>query len=79
MIIKTLKQAIDLAVGDGIKGEVTADFTIEVEDKPWRVYTAAIGDSDILCYCEEGTASFVVDSYHDRHVTELFDWSTNDE
>lgn len=75
MKILSLKQAVDLSIDGKTTGEKNARFEIEVEGKTWSVYTVSISHRDILCYCNQGCATFLVDSYGDRNVAELFDWS----
>jgi len=73
--ITSLKQAIDISVGTNGFGERNAQFDIEVENETWTCYAVAISHRDILCYCDQGTATLLVDSYGERHLAELFDWN----
>jgi len=72
--ITSLDQAIKKALDHKSHGESSADFKIEVDGELWSCYTAAIVHRDILLYCNEGTATFLVDSYGEKNVVELFDW-----
>ena len=76
--ITSLKQAVEISVGKKGFGERAAQFDIEVDNKTWTVYTVSISNRDVLCYCDQGTATFLVDSYGSRHAAELFDWSENE-
>lgn len=78
MIVTKLKQAVDLSLDGKTEGEIDADFIIDVDGMTWNVYTVSISHRDILCYCDKGTATFLVDSYGDRHVPELFGWCLDD-
>ena len=60
---------------DGV--HFTAEFDIEVDGKTWNVNTVSISHRDILAYCKQGTATFLVDSCGDRNIAELFDWETD--
>lgn len=73
--ITELNQAIELSVSSKRIGEQDAGFKIEVDGQTWDCYTVSISHRDVLCYCEQGTATFLVDSYGDRNVAELFDWN----
>lgn len=73
--LKSLKQAIDLSLKGGQVGEVDCNFKIGVEGETWTVYTVSIAYRDIFCYADKGTATFLIDSYGDRHMAELFDWN----
>jgi hypothetical protein len=75
--ITSLNQAIDLAVRRQEHRQVDAKLSIEVNGEAWTCYTVSISYRDILCYCDQGTATLLIDSYGDRHVAELFDWETN--
>lgn len=75
MKITTLQQAIESSLNPKLFGqEIDADLNIEIEDQIWKVYTVAISHRDILCYCDNGTATFLVDSNGDKHTAELFDY-----
>jgi hypothetical protein len=73
--ITKLKEAVEISVGKTGFGERMAQFDIDVEGKTWNCYAVSISHRDILCYCDQGIATFLVDSYGERHVPELFDWS----
>lgn len=73
-MIKELSQCKTEALKAKKTRELLADFKIEVEGKFWTCYTVAVSYRELTCYCNEGTATYFVDSYGDRHVMELFDW-----
>ena len=74
----SFNQAIEHAVGTKVRGELDAQFKIEVEGETWTCYTVTIADRDILCFCDQGHASFLVDSYGQKHVAELWEWERTD-
>ena len=79
--IKSLEECVQLAVSDDIKNnwqDRGADFKIVIEDKDWTVYAVYISYRDILCSCEEGTVTYLVDTYGDRHVPVLHDWERDE-
>lgn len=76
--ITSLAQAVDLSLDGNTFGEIDAQFEVEVEGKAWSCYTVSISHRDILCYCEEGTATFLVDSYGGQNRAELFDWEQDE-
>ena len=65
---------IDLSVKADQSSEVEVDLKIEVDGQVWTAYSASVSYRDILFYCDKGVATYLVDSYGDRHVAELFDW-----
>ena len=76
--IKRLLDAINLSVDGKTSGEINADFKIGVDGETWKCYTVAISYRDVLCYCDKGTATYVVDSYGDLNTHELFDWAKDE-
>lgn len=58
----------------GASYALECDFEIEVNGEQWHVYDSSVSHRDILLYCDQGTVTFLVDSYGNRHVTELFTW-----
>lgn len=64
---------IDTAVNSSEQREFDVNLSITVEGETWKAYTAYVSHRDILLLCDKGTATFVVDSYGDRHTAELFD------
>ena len=77
--IKTLKECIDLSLKAKSNKEHDADMIVEVNNQHWHCYTVALSRREFTLYCDEGTASFVVDSYGDRHSCELVDWEIDEE
>lgn len=51
---------------------------LQVDGETWEAYGAEVCDRDILFFCKQGTATYLVDTYGDRHTTELFDWTKDD-
>lgn len=74
MMIKTLKEASKVSLAVHESKEYEANFTIEVENETWNCYAVSISYRDILCYCNEGSATFLVDTWGNRDFIELFDW-----
>ena len=72
--INALKQAVELSISGKNCRELNAKFKIQVKNKNWNCYAVSIAHRDVLCFCDQGAATFLVDSYSDRNVAELFDW-----
>ena len=66
---------IDTSVNSSEQREFDVNLSITVEGETWKAYTAYVSHRDILLSCDKGTATYVVDSYGDRHTAELFDWN----
>lgn len=73
-----IKKAWDRLMDHAINGTKQRSFNVSleitVEGETWHAYGAEVSHRDILLFCKEWTATFVVDSYGDRHTRELFDW-----
>lgn len=75
--VKSLNQAIDMSIEANQSKEYSASFKIIVGNEVWTVESVGIANRDILAYCDKGYATFLVDSYGDRHLACLFDWERN--
>ena len=73
-MITSLKDCVNRAVRADSPKEYRARFTIRVENSLWKVHAVSIANRDILAFCDKGCATFLVDSYSDRYMCELFDW-----
>ena len=78
MTIKSLRQAVELSIDFKDSKELDAAMPIVVNGERWNCYTIAMGHREFTCYCTEGTATFVVDTYGDRYIVELFDWEKDE-
>lgn len=54
--------------------ELDASFRVEINGQNWTCYTVAVAHHEFILFCDEGTATFVVDQYGDRFTFELIDW-----
>lgn len=72
--VNTLKEAIDLSLKPKNAGHICANFSIIVENDTWDIYEVSVSNREILCFSDKGTATFLVDTYGQRSVAELFDW-----
>lgn len=77
-----VKRAWDKLVDHAVNGTKQRSFNvslkIEVDGKTWNAYGAEVCCREIMFFCKEGIATFVVDSYGDRHTTELFNWEKSE-
>jgi len=71
---KIWKILIDTAVHSNSTKEFSTILYLKINGETWQTYGAVVSHRDILFYCKQGTATYLVDSYGDRHVVELFDW-----
>jgi len=68
------EKLIDHAVNGTKPRSFDVNMTVQVDDETWCAYSAEVAHRDILFYCKEGTATFLVDTYGDRHTVECWDW-----
>ena len=48
------------------------DLSLEVDGKTYNAYEVSICNRDLLFFSDKGTLNYVIDSYGDRHVAELY-------
>ena len=65
---------IKTAVETNTQKSFNVTLPLEVDGETWESYGAEVSNRDILFFCKQGTATYLVDSYGDKHTTELFDW-----
>jgi predicted GNAT family acetyltransferase len=55
--------------------EYACSLELKIEGKTWNAYAVSVSNRDLLFYCNQGTVTYLVDTYGSRHTAELFDWS----
>lgn len=77
---KLYSNLIDLVPGKNFRGNKEVDCNIEimVDSELWHCYSASVCIRDLLLYCEEGTATYVIDWYGDDPRVELYDWEKDE-
>lgn len=78
-MVKNLSECVLKSLKAKNTRELNAKFSVEVEGRQWSCYTVAISNREFTLYCNEGTATFLVDSYGDKNTCELFDWQRDNE
>lgn len=71
----TFKDLVEKAVKANKSTEVSCNLKLSVDGETWVAYSVSIANRDLLFFCEQGTATYLIDSYGDRHTAELFDWN----
>lgn len=78
-----VKRAWDKLIDTAIKTNTQRSFNVSLEltidGETWNAYGAEVSNRDILFFCKQGTATYLVDSYGDKNTVELFDWSKDGE
>lgn len=76
------KNAWDKLINHAVNSETQRSFNVSLEitvgEETWSTYGADVSHREILFFCKEGTVSYVVDTYGDRHTVELFDWDKSE-
>jgi len=74
-VFNNFKDIVDASVEHNTSQdyEVTS-IELDVDGHVVRPYSCVITHRDIFFYFPGGNATYLVDSYGDRNVAELFDW-----
>lgn len=73
------KKLIETAVSTNKQKSFNVTMELKIQNETWSAYGAEVSHRDILFFCKEGTATYLVDTYGDKNTVELFDWSKDDE
>ena len=74
--INNLDMAIDISIHCNESVYYNADFKLNIENEEWTCYGVSIATRDILCFCKEGSATLLVDTYGKRSAAMLHDWNS---
>ncbi len=70
---------IETAITTKSQKSFNISLPLKIRGETWQSYGAEVTYRDILFFCKQGTATYLVDSYGDRNTVELFDWSESHE
>lgn len=70
---------IETAVKTKTQKSFNVKLPIQIDGETWTTYGAEVSHRDILFFCKQGTATFLVDSYGEKNTVELFDWSKDND
>lgn len=77
---KSLQEVAEFSVNyKGESKEFDCNINLIVDDVKYKAHSVSIAHRDLLFYCDKGCFNYVVDSYGDRHVVELFHSEVDDE
>lgn len=83
---KDLKYYAGMSIGLKESTSLECSLVLEVDSQKFHAYEVSVSNCDLLFFCEEGTANYLVDTYEDRitGVTailgiELFNWESDNE
>ena len=48
------------------------DLTLSVEGEKFHAYEVSVSNCDLLFFCDKGTLNYVIDTYGDKVVIELY-------
>lgn len=75
--MNSLSDCIELSVKTKTTKEIDVDFSVNIQGETWKAYSTSVSNRDILLFTDKGTCTFLVDSYGNKNVAELFDWSND--
>lgn len=78
-MITNIKQCIEKSLVAKGPRELKAKLQVTVDNQVWNAYTVAMNHREFTLFCEEGTATYVVDTYGDKSTCELFDWEPDED
>ena len=59
-------------------GYLDCNIEIEIDGQVFKAHEVSICYHDLLFFTDKGTLNYVVDSYGDRLVAELFNWDLDE-
>ena len=73
--ITDMQDLINLSINwTGESEELDCDITLREENHTFKAHTVSVCNRDLLFYTDKGYFNYVVDSYGDNHIIELFDF-----
>ena len=77
--IKTMLELIQKAkvksmVGDNESHELDCDITLSVNGEYWKAYAVSVSYRDLLFYTDQGTVTYLIDSYPHGDYAALYDY-----
>lgn len=77
--IKTMLELIQRAkvksmAADNESNELDCDITLSVNGEYWRAYSVSVSYRDLLFYTDQGTVTYLIDSYPHGDYAVLHDW-----
>ena len=77
--IKTMLELIHRAkvksmAGDNESHELDCAITLSVNGEYWKAYSVSVSYRDLLFYTDQGTVTYLIDSYPHGDYAVLHDW-----
>lgn len=72
--MKDLKYYAAMSIGSKGTKAIECDLTLEVDGEEFHAYEVSVSNRDLLFFCDKGTANYLVDTYGEKIVIELFNW-----
>lgn len=74
-----MKQLIQRAkvkcmAADDNSHELDCDITLSVNGEYWKAYSVSVSYRDLLFYTDQGTVTYLIDSYSHGDYAVLHDW-----
>ena len=73
--IKTMLELIQKAKHHNAESEeLDCDITLSVNGEYWKAYSVSVSYRDLLFYTDQGTVTYLIDSYSHGDYAVLHDW-----
>ena len=59
---------------DNESNELDCDITLSVNGEYWKAYSVSVSYRDLLFYTDQGTVTYLIDSYSHGDYAVLHDW-----
>ena len=70
---RSFEELVELSVKHkGQNKYLACDIILIDDEKEYKAHEVSICNRDLLFFTDKGTLNYVIDSYGDRHVAELF-------
>lgn len=74
--VKTILTLIQKAKGHNAESEeIDCDITLSVNGEYWKAYSVSVSYRDLLFYTDQGTVTYLIDSYSHGDYAVLHDWN----
>ena len=70
--MKDLKYYAEMSIGLNHSTSIECNLCLDVDGEKFHAYEVSVANRDLLFFCDKGTLNYLVDTYGDRIVIELF-------
>ena len=74
MLALIQKAKVKCMAGDNESHELNCDITLSVNGEYWKAYAVSVSYRDLLFYTDQGTVTYLIDSYPHGDYAVLYDY-----